>query len=474
VIPVVTVTQMRRADEAQIAVLDQHGHGQHGHAVLVERAGAAVAFAALRMLSGAYGKRVVVIAGKGSNGADGKVAARRLADRGAAVEVIAADVAADEVVDSQRADLVIDAAYGTGFRGTWEPPLVFGVPVLAVDVPSGLDADVGTCAGDVLRADRTITFAALKVGHLMNDGPQVCGDIEIADIGVDVVDHCDDVATYLVEPTDVAAWIPPRNRDAHKWSHAVRVIAGCGGMTGAAALVCAAAMRAGAGIVHVSMRDSSFESSNALPTEVVQRHLTSVHWGAQVAADAHRFAALVIGPGLGRGDDVSELVRDVVRSVSIPVVVDGDGLAAVVDAHGDSSSITTRTAPTVLTPHDGEFASLGGDVHAVDKISATRQLAERTGCVVLRKGPTTIVTSPDGPTFLVASGDQRLATAGSGDVLSGIIAAFLSRGMDAAPAATAAAVVQGVAASLCSTEGTIARDVVGEIAHVLAEMCGPQ
>jgi hydroxyethylthiazole kinase-like uncharacterized protein yjeF len=158
--------------------------------------------------------------------------------------------------------------------------------------------------------------------------------------------------------------------------------------------------------------------------------------------------------------------------VSIPVVVDGDGLTAVVDAHGDSSSITTRNAPTVLTPHDGEFASLGGDVDAVDRISATRQLAERTRCVVLRKGPTTIVASPDGPTFLVASGDQRLATAGSGDVLSGIIAAFLSRGMDAAPAATAAAVVHGVAASLCSTEGTIARDVVGEIAHVLAEMCG--
>ncbi|MEY4229106.1 MAG: hypothetical protein RLZ84_1698, partial [Actinomycetota bacterium] len=362
-IPVVTVTQMRRADEVQIAVL-----GQHGHAVLVERAGAAVAFAALRMLGGAYGKRVVVIAGKGSNGADGKVAARRLVDRGAAVEVIAADVAGDEVVDSQRADLVIDAAYGTGFRGTWEPPLVFGVPVLAVDVPSGLDADVGTCVGDVLRADRTITFAALKVGHLMNDGPQVCGDIEIADIGVDVVDHCDDVSTYLVGPTDVAAWIPPRDRDAHKWSHAVRVIAGSGGMTGAAALVCAAAMRAGAGIVHASMRETSLDSANALPTEVVQRHLTTGHWGAQVAADAHRFAALVIGPGLGRGDDVSELVRDVVRSVSIPVVVDGDGLTAVVDAHGDASSITTRKFPTVLTPHDGEFASLGGDVDAVDKI----------------------------------------------------------------------------------------------------------
>lgn len=464
-IPVVAVTQMHRADEAQIAAL-----GEHGHAILVERAGAAVAFAALRMLGGAYGRRVVVIAGKGSNGADGKVAARRLADRGAVVDVIAANDAADEVIDAQRADLVIDAAYGTGFRGTWEPPLVFGVPILAVDVPSGLDANVGTCAGDVLRADRTITFAALKVGHLLNDGPRVCGDIEIADIGVDVVEHCDDMSTYLVESVDVAAWIPSRDRDAHKWSHAVRVIAGSAGMTGAAALVCAAAMRAGAGIVHASMRDSSPAGVNVLPTEVVQRHLSSEGWGTQVSADAHRFAALVIGPGLGRGDDVSHAVRDVVRSVSIPVVVDGDGLSAVVDAHGDASSIAGRIAPTVLTPHDGEFASLGGDVDDVDRISATCRLAERTGCIVLRKGPTTIVASPDGPTFLVASGDQRLATAGSGDVLSGIIAAFLARGMDAAPAATAGAVVHGIAATLCPTEGTIARDVVGEIAHVLNEM----
>ena len=464
-IPVVTVTQMRRADEAQIAML-----GAHGHAVLVERAGAAVAFAALRMLGGAYGKRVVVIAGKGSNGADGKVAARRLIDRGAAVEVIPAADATDEVIDSQRADLVIDAAYGTGFHGTWEPPLVFGVPVLAVDVPSGLDADVGTCEGAVLLADRTITFAALKVGHLLNDGPRVSGDIEIADIGVDVVDHCDDVTTFLVEPTDVAAWIPPRDRDAHKWSHAVRVIAGSGGMTGAAALVCAASMRAGAGIVHASMRETSHDGSSSLPTEVVQRQLTPENWGSQVAIDAHRFASLVIGPGLGRGDDVAELVRDVVRSVSIPVVVDGDGLSAVVDSHGDASSITSRTAPTVLTPHDGEFASLGGDVDDADKIAATRRLAERIGCVVLRKGPTSIVASADSPTFLVASGDQRLATAGSGDVLSGIVAAFIARGMDAAPAATAAAVVHGVAASLCPAEGTIARDVVGEIAHVLDEL----
>lgn len=464
-IPVVTVSQMRHADEAQIAAL-----GANGHSVLVERAGAAVAFAALRMLGSAYGKRVVVIAGKGSNGADGRVAARRLRDRGAAVEVIAADDAAEEVVDSQRADLVIDAAYGTGFRGTWEPPLVFGVPVLAVDVPSGLNTNIGTCDGGVLLADRTITFAALKVGHLLNDGPRVCGDIEIADIGVDVMDHCDDVSTFLVEPTDVAAWIPPRDRDAHKWTHAVRVIAGSGGMTGAAALVCASSMRAGAGIVHASLRETSHDTSISLPTEVVQRHLTSENWGAQVAADAHRFASLVIGPGLGRGDDVAELVRDVVRSVSIPVVVDGDGLSAVVDPHGDASSITSRTAPTVLAPHDGEFASLGGDVDDPDKVAATRRLADRTGSVVLRKGPTTIVASPENPTFLVASGDQRLATAGSGDVLSGIVAAFLARGMEAAPAATAAAVVHGVAASLCPREGTIARDVVAEISHVLDEL----
>lgn len=465
VIPVVTAAQMAAADAATLSDR-QTGH-QTDSDVLVRRAGAAVAASAIRMLGGAYGRRVTVVAGKGNNGADGRVAAERLRDRGAAVTVLEARDCADVLIDAAGCDLLIDAAYGTGFRGTWEPPGVWDVPVLAVDLPSGLIADTGDAEGNVLAATRTVTFAALKPGHLLGDGPSVCGEIELADIGVDVLAHVDDIDTFLVEPADVAAWIPPRPRTSHKWVDAVRVVAGSGGMTGACALACAAAMRAGAGIVHASVRGDA--PAEGLPTEVVRRPLPPESWSTSVLDDLGRFGALVIGPGLGRGDDIASEVRAVVRSAAVPVIVDGDGLTAVVDTHGGIESLTGRDAPTVLTPHDGEFAALGGDTVA-DRVESTRDLARRLSAVVLRKGPTTIVTDGHGPTFLVATGDERLATAGSGDVLSGIIGAFLARDMSPVTAAVAGATVHGLAASLGEPAGMIARDVVAGIGEALARL----
>lgn len=459
---------MRTADSAVLSALG----GAHSR-VLIERAGTAVANVAMQMMGGAYGRRVIVIAGKGNNGADGRVAAQRLRLRGATVCEMEADQVADEFIDSRRVDLVIDAAYGIGFRGTWQPPVVFDVPVLAVDLPSGLDADDGSIAGGILVADRTVTFAALKPGQLLGDGPAVCGAIDIADIGVDVLEHVDDVSIFVVEPGDVAPWIPPRARDGHKWQTAVRIVAGSSGMFGSAALASVAAMRAGAGIVHLSSRSHDNDVAYAVPTEVVSRPLPNAHWSTAVTPDLSRFRSLVIGPGLGRGDDIAHEIREVVRTTTVPVVIDGDGLAAVVDAHGDASCLAATSSTRILTPHDGEFATLGGDV-ASDRVGATRSLAQRLGCVLLRKGPTTIITDGVGPTLLVVSGDERLATAGSGDVLSGIIGAFLARGLDAVAAAAAGAVVHGLAAQLCQREGVIARDVAGNIADVLSELGGVQ
>lgn len=462
VIPVVTIEQMRVADGAVLELLlDKNA--------LIERAGHAVAVTALRMMGGGYGKRVVVICGKGNNGNDGRVAAARLRTRGAHVVEIDAEHTDGVFIDSRRADLVIDAAYGIGFRGTWQPPIVFDVPVLAVDIPSGLDANSGTVAGGVLVADHTVTFAAVKRGLLLNDGPTVTGEVSVADIGVDVLEHCDDVALYVVEPTDVAGWLPTRDSAAHKWMNAVRVIAGSRGMTGAASLVCAAAMRAGAGIVHASVRDAA-EGEVALPTEVVHRSLPATEWSASVAADIGRFGALVIGPGLGRGDDVSALVRGVLDVAEIPTVIDGDGLIAALDPHGGNASVASRTSATVLTPHDGEFAALGGRADDIDRVGATEQLAVALNSTVLRKGPTTIVATPGAPTMLVMSGDQRLATAGSGDVLSGVIGALIARGLDAHSAAAAGAVIHGIAGRLGPVEGTIARDVVAALSDVMTQL----
>jgi len=465
VIPVVTAAQMARADAATLA---DHAPGTGtDHDLLVRRAGAAVAAAAIRMLGGAYGRRVTVVAGKGHNGDDGRVAAERLRDRGAAVTVVPAGDCADLLIERAECDLLIDAAYGTGFRGTWDPPGLWGVPVLAVDLPSGLGADSGRADGAVLTATRTVTFAALKPGHLFGDGPEVCGEIEIADIGVDVLAHLDDVDTFVVEPEDVAAWLPVRAASSHKWVDAVRVVAGSTGMSGACALACAAAMRAGAGIVHASVRGA--DAGEGLPTEVVLRPLHGSSWSDGVLDDLGRFSSLVIGPGLGRGDDIAAEVRAVVAGAAVPVVVDGDGLGAVVDSRGGIDCLVGRGSATVLTPHDGEFGVLGGDTSA-ERVSATRELAARLDAVVLRKGPTTVVTDGRGPTFLVVSGDERLATAGSGDVLSGIVGAFLARGMSPVAAAVAAAVVHGMAAVSREPEGLIARDIVGGIGGVLARL----
>ena len=448
---------MRAADAAALAMVSDQN-------VFIRRAGHAVAHAAKKMLSGAYGKRVVVITGPGNNGNDGRVAADWLSQWGASVEEMLVEDCASAFIDSSRADLVIDAAFGIGFRGQWTPPIVFDVPVLAVDIPSGLDGLTGVVSGGVIPADRTITFAAVKTGMLFGDGPSVCGEIDVVDVGIDPVD---DVAGYIVQAQDVASWIPPRGRSAHKWNHSVRVIAGSPGMAGAASLVSAAAMRAGAGIVHLSWRG---RDAVVPPTEVVGRSLPDTGWAPFVSSDINRFDSLVIGPGLGRGDDIGSEIRDVLTSCQIPTVIDGDGLSGAIDPTGGYEVLRGRSTPTILTPHDGEFAVLGGDAANPDRIEATRELATRCHCVVLRKGPTTVISDIDGAVYLVVSGDERLATAGSGDVLSGIIGAMVARGLAPHEAAAAGAFIHGMAGSSCAVEGTIARDVVALISDVMSEV----
>ena len=208
--------------------------------VLIERAGAAVARSALELLGGGYGRRVVVLAGKGNNGADGRVAARHLERRGVRVLLVDA-LDAPSVLPS--CDLVIDAAYGTGFHGEHHPPDPGGAPVLAVDIPSGVAGLTGEVGGRALAAVRTVTFAALKPGLVLEPGRSLAGDIELVDIGLDVRS----ARMGLVERDDVAAWLPHRPVESHKWKTAVLVVAGSPGMTGAAHLAARAAQRAGAG-----------------------------------------------------------------------------------------------------------------------------------------------------------------------------------------------------------------------------------
>src|SRR3954447_6731615 len=263
-IPVVTPEEMRAIDAAAPEPVE----------VLIERAGWALARSALRMLGGTYGRRVVVVAGKGNNGNDGRAAPRVLRRRGVRVLVVDAAAAPGRL---PAADLVIDAAYGTGFRGEYEPPDPGGAPVLAVDVPSG----------PVMRACATVTFAALKPALLLGDGPERAGRGEVADIGLDV----SSARIHLVEDDDVVAAYPRRPRDAHKWQSAVYVAAGSPGMLGAPMLTAGAAMRTGAGYVRLGVPGGSIDDFP--PSEVVGVPLPAVRWHTDVLAALDRCKALV-------------------------------------------------------------------------------------------------------------------------------------------------------------------------------------
>jgi len=452
--PVVTPEEMRAVDAAATAA---------GVSVetLVERAGAAVAREAIRMMGGTYGREVVVIVGPGNNGADGRVAGRILRERGVRVGFVDALACPAAIAPC---DLVIDAAFGTSGRPGWRAPRVGSTPVLAVDLPSGVDGLSGAAADGVLAATRTLTFEAVKPGMLMAPGSELCGEIEIATVGLSAETEAR-ASARLVEASDVARWWPRRPRGAHKWQSAVRVVAGSTGMTGAAALASAAAMRTGAGIVHLSAVGTLVVGA---PIEVVQQPLPMAAWADEVVAGLPRFGSLVIGPGLGRVEMTASDIRRVLAAADLPVVVDGDALTAIA-ADRSLDLLRRRSAPTVLTPHGGEYAALAGEAPTADRAVAARRLANDTGSVVLLKGPVTVIADPSGTAWYVASGDQRLATAGSGDVLAGMIGALLAHGVDPLEAAASAAWVHGRAATLGPPVGLVASDLLEFVPRVIGE-----
>lgn len=451
-LPIVTPDEMRAIDAAATDPVE----------VLIERAGAAVARAAVRMLGGTYGRTVDIIVGPGNNGADGRVAARLLVARGVRVRVHEAGECPDVIEGSQ---LVVDAAFGTRGRPGWVAPEVGDTPVLAVDIPSGVDGLTGAAGAGVLPADRTVTFAAWKPGLLFGPGRALAGEVQVADVGLPV----ERAGAYLLERTDVAAWWPRRESSAHKWRAAVRVIAGSATMPGAAALVAAGALRAGAGMVHVSSPGA--EGPGQLPVEAVQRPLPAIGWADEALHSVDRFHAVVLGPGLGRSDDTVASARFTAVNLPLPLVVDGDGLFALAwNAAGAAALLRDRTAPTVLTPHDGEYQVLTGSLPGSDRLVAARRLAFDTRSVVLLKGPTTVVAAPSGEVVAVAEGDERLATAGTGDVLAGIVGALLAQQVPPFQAAALAAWVHGAAARRGPAVGLVASDLPALLPAVLHDL----
>jgi NAD(P)H-hydrate epimerase len=265
----------------------------------------------------------------------------------------------------------------------------------------------------------------------------------------------------------VGGWLPDRPRDSHKWKSAIWMIAGSPGMTGAADMAARAAMRAGAGTVRLGVPG---QPPGSRYPEVVARPLPAEAWDPEVLADLPRIKAVVVGPGLGRSDATAAAVRRLVAAAAVPMVVDADALFALGSLDDPIRFLRGRPGPTVLTPHDGEFARLVGCPPGPRRISAVRHLAFTTGATVLLKGSTTIVSDPAGDVLLSIAGDSRLATAGTGDVLAGVIGALLAQGMPAPRAAAAGAFVHGTAAGLGWRRGLVAGDLLDLLPSVLSSI----
>ncbi|MFL5959700.1 MAG: NAD(P)H-hydrate dehydratase [Gaiellaceae bacterium] len=433
--PLYTAEEMRAAEAG------------HDVDAMMQRAGGAVAEELLRRFPDA--RRIVVHAGGGANGGDGRIAGEVLRSQGR------------ELVD-ERPDVVIDALLGTGLTGApreeasrlIEQINGAGVPVVAVDIPSGVNASTGEVAGAAVRADVTVTMHGAKVGLAVAPGRFQAGEVAVADIGLETAE----TEHRLVGPEILAA-VPRRSPRDNKYTagHVV-IVGGSRGMTGAAALAARAAFRADAGYVTIAAPHESLPVLETLVPEAVKRPLDDVFEAAG------RAKALAIGPGLGRGGEAKALVRRLLAEVDVPAVVDADALFELEPA--------AWPAARVLTPHEGELARLLGRESsevAAHRLASVREAAARFGCVVVLKGEDSLVAAPGRGVLVSALGLPSLSTAGTGDVLTGITAAFLAKGMEPQRAAAAACAAQQLASHEAPQRyGLVAGDVIEALPRALA------
>ncbi len=453
--PLLTAAETRAAEEAHDGSLDE----------LMERAGAAVA----QVVIGRFPGRVAVVCGKGKNGGDGRICARVLREAGRDVTEI------DAFGDLEGADVIVDALFGIGLKDAPREDAArmieridgAGKPVVSVDVPSGVDASTGEVPGVAVHASVTVTFGAAKLGLAVAPGRFHAGSVHIAQIGLEARTHEHALAT-----AELLDEVPRKTHESSKYrAGAVLVVGGSRGLTGAPMLAALAAFRADAGYVTVAAPESALPAIEGRLLEAVKLALPEDSAGRLLprSADAvleaaERAGAVAIGPGLGRSDGTIELVRILLERIEAPVVLDADALWQL--------QPFDRRAPTVLTPHAGELGRLLGssaaeiDEHRLDLV---RRAASRFGSVVLLKGADTLVAVPRQGVLVAGFGRPSLATAGTGDVLTGVVAAFLAKGMEPRLAAAAAATAHGLASRLVSPQrGMIASDLLQALPRALA------
>jgi len=449
--PLYTADEMRAAEAG------------HDTAALMERAGALAAEAGSQEMHGA--SKWTVVCGGGANGGDGRIMARHLAAKGKQVRIVDAKAGDTDLGD---VEVIVDALFGTGFKDApradaaalIERINAHPAKVLAIDVPSGVDASTGEIPGVAVEADATVTFHGSKVGVVVAPGRFHAGRVRVADIGLEPRD-----TTHRLVLPGILATVPRRSARDNKYSSGhVLVVGGSPGLTGAPSLTAAAAMRADAGYVTVAARESSLPVLEQRLLEAVKRPLPEKL--GDTAADAvlelaEKATAVALGPGLGRDDGARTLVRRLLAEVELPMVVDADALFEL--EPGDWAG------PRVLTPHEGELERLLGHEVKTRRLASVQEAAERFGCVVLLKGADTLVAAPGRGVHVSAHGLPSLATAGTGDVLTGIVGAFLAKQLEPQHAAAAAAMAQQ-RASVEATQraGLVASDLIEALPRALA------
>lgn len=504
----VTAKEMKALD-----VQAQNDYAMPG-ILLMDNAAQAVAEAVHEALTVLEGERVVIFCGGGNNGGDGLGAARWLQSYGVSVRAFIVGAALDAVrgdaalelamftkaggrvealsteddwvlaeLAASKADVLVDALLGTGFHGELEGDVLRACEllnksekyILAVDIPTGVNADNGAVCEQAVRADHTVTMALVKTGLLLYPGREYCGDIELADISMPVKlveEYQSD--KYRLTDEIVRELLPLRKANAHK-GDAGRVVicAGSPGYTGAAALASDAAVKAGAGLVSLYTPLSSRDVLAIKLTEVMVHGLLERMPGilgggaaSDVASSAEAADVLAIGPGLGTSESTQEAVRTILQKITTPVVIDADALTALA---GHTEILAAMQAQKVLTPHPGEMARLTGleiaEIEA-DRINVAKKYAEEWQAIVVLKGAPTVIGCPNGTVYVNSTGNSSLATGGSGDVLTGIIAGLAAQEISLQEAAICGVYLHGLAAELTGIDIGLA---AGELAALLPQ-----
>jgi len=515
---------MKVATAAEMRLIDKRAINEYGipGIVLMENAGVSVVKEIEKIIGDYRDKRICVFAGKGNNGGDGFVVARHAVNRGAKVKVflvgqksaVTGDAQANllilermniEVVELRRdrdwdkariaaqfADCLVDALLGTGIHGEISAEFAQAVdliheadkPVISIDIPSGIHSDTGQICGKAVKAVCTVTFGLPKLGLLLYPGFNYTGQVVVADIGIPHQLLTDpQIKQNQIIREHVRTILPKRHSAAHKGSCGkVLVVAGSQGLTGAAFLSSSAALRAGAGLVTLGIAAGLHDIMEVKLTEVMTHPLPEIAkgiLGSSSLEDIFLLASdndvLAIGPGLGRAPDTLAMVRDVVQLAERPLVIDADALFALA---GHTEILSGASVLPVVTPHPGEMARLmgrsNGEING-NRIATARQAAEQWGSIVVLKGAHTVIAFPDGEIYINLTGNPGMATGGTGDVLTGIIAGLIAQGLSSHDAAVAGVYLHGLAGDMAAGDyntGLMAGDLLPMIPAAVQKIKG--